>query len=128
MAPVATRPPGSGARPRSRGRRARAHDRAPVLARLRALPPRVRDAALRHDETGLARGAGAEESAVASFRDAIAVAARQSARSWKLRATTSLARVLAAQGKREEARDALAAIVAWFTEGETARDLVAARE
>ncbi|HYL18228.1 MAG TPA: hypothetical protein VEV20_06085, partial [Burkholderiales bacterium] len=45
-----------------------------------------------------------------SFREAIEVARRQSAKSWELRATTSLARLLASQGKRDEARAMLAEI------------------
>ena len=41
----------------------------------------------------------------------------RSAKSWELRATTSLARLLDKQGKREEARAMLAEIYNWFTEG-----------
>jgi len=57
------------------------------------------------------------------FRTAIEIARRQSARSWELRATTSLARLLAKQGKRDEARATLAEIYNWFTEGFTTPDL-----
>jgi predicted ATPase len=52
-----------------------------------------------------------------SFRRAIIVARRQSARFWELRAATSLARLRRDQGKRVEARDLLAPIYDWFTEG-----------
>jgi hypothetical protein len=55
-----------------------------------------------------------------SFRRAIDVARDQDARWWELRATVSLARLQQRQRKsraRAEARDALAAIVGWFTEG-----------
>ena len=52
-----------------------------------------------------------------SFRTAIDIASRQKAKSWELRATTSLARLLAKQGKRDEARAMLAEIYNWFTEG-----------
>jgi len=45
------------------------------------------------------------------------VARGQSAKSWELCATTNLARLLASQGKRGEARTMLAEIYNWFTEG-----------
>ena len=49
--------------------------------------------------------------------------ASSSAKSWELRATTSLARLLAKQGKRDEARAMLAEIYKWFTEGFDTADL-----
>jgi len=55
--------------------------------------------------------------AEASFRDAIAVARRQNAMLFELRSATSLARLWRDQGKRTEARDLLAPIYGWFTEG-----------
>jgi len=57
------------------------------------------------------------------FRAAIEIARRQNARFWELRATTSLARLLAKQGKRDEARATLADIYNWFTEGFDTADL-----
>jgi predicted ATPase len=57
------------------------------------------------------------------FRCAIEVAQKQSAKSWELRATTSLARLLGSQGRREEASAMLAAIYNWFTEGFDTADL-----
>ena len=57
------------------------------------------------------------------FRTAIEIARRQSARSEELRATTSLARLLATQGRRDEARAMLAEIYGWFTEGFDTADL-----
>jgi tetratricopeptide (TPR) repeat protein len=57
------------------------------------------------------------------FRTAIEIARRQSARSEELRATTSLARLLAKQGRRDEARTMLAEIYGWFTEGFDTADL-----
>ena len=64
-------------------------------------------------------GAEAEQ----CFRTAIEIARRQSARSAELRATTSLARLLAKQGRRDEARTMLAEIYGWFTEGFDTADL-----
>ena len=58
-----------------------------------------------------------------SFRRAIEIARTQSARMWELRATTSLARLLDEQGKRAEARDLLAPLYGWFTEGFDTADL-----
>ncbi len=58
-----------------------------------------------------------------SFRKAIEIARAQSAKSWELRATTSLARLLDHQGKREKARAMLAEIYNWFTEGFDTADL-----
>jgi tetratricopeptide (TPR) repeat protein len=63
--------------------------------------------------------AGAER----SYQQAIAIAKRQSAKVFELRASTSLARVWRDQGKREEARDLLASIYGWFTEGFDTLDL-----
>src|SRR5262245_58655840 len=57
------------------------------------------------------------------FERAIELARKQSAKSWELRATTSLARLLAKQGKRDEARTMLADIYGWFTEGFDTADL-----
>jgi class 3 adenylate cyclase/tetratricopeptide (TPR) repeat protein len=52
-----------------------------------------------------------------SYRHALAVARRQSAKFWELRAGLDLARLWRDQGKRGEARDLLAPIYNWFTEG-----------
>jgi predicted ATPase len=61
------------------------------------------------------------------FRTAIEIARRQSARMAELRATTSLAQLLAKQGKRDEARTMLADIYNWFTEGFDTGDLKEAK-
>jgi len=58
-----------------------------------------------------------------AFRTAIEVARQQGAKSSELRATTSLARLLAKQGKRREACTMLAEIYGWFTEGFDTADL-----
>ena len=57
------------------------------------------------------------------FQRAIEVARKQSAKSWELRATTSLARLLQKQGSRDQARTMLAEIYGWFTEGFDTADL-----
>jgi predicted ATPase len=57
------------------------------------------------------------------FRKAMDVSRRQQAKSWELRATTSLARLLAKQNRRDEARAMLAEIYNWFTEGFDIADL-----
>src|SRR3984957_675929 len=58
-----------------------------------------------------------------SFRTAIEIARKQHAKSWELRATTSLARLLAKQRKHDKARTMLAEIYRWFTEGFDTADL-----
>jgi predicted ATPase len=68
-----------------------------------------------------------EKRAEASFRKAVAVAREQGAQSWELRAATSLARLLARQGKREEARGLLAPVYGRFTEGFGTADLKEAK-
>jgi len=57
------------------------------------------------------------------FERAVEIARRQSAKSLELRAKMSLARLLAKQGRREEARTMLAVIYNWFTEGFETADL-----
>jgi predicted ATPase len=58
-----------------------------------------------------------------SFRKAITIAQRQQAKSWELRATLSLARLLMKQDRRDEARRTLTDIYNWFTEGFDTADL-----
>ena len=50
-------------------------------------------------------------------RCAIAIAQQQNAKLWELRAATSLARLWRDQGKCAEARELLAPVYGWFTEG-----------
>ena len=69
----------------------------------------------------------ATRAAETSFLAAIDHARRQRARSWELRAATSLARLWQSQGKREDARALLAPVYAWFEEGDATRDLGEAR-
>jgi class 3 adenylate cyclase/predicted ATPase len=68
-----------------------------------------------------------EMRAEASFRKAIAIARGQDAKSFQLRAATSLARLLAHQGRGEEARALLVPVYDWFTEGFDTTDLKAAK-
>jgi predicted ATPase len=66
-------------------------------------------------------------SAEECFQKAIAVAHRQSAKSLELRAAVSLSRLWQKQGKKAEARQLLAEIYGWFTEGFDTADLKEAR-
>jgi predicted ATPase len=61
--------------------------------------------------------------AEACFQRALAVAHRQQAKSWELRAATSLARLWQQQGKRAAAYELLTPIYGWFTEGFDTADL-----
>ena len=61
------------------------------------------------------------------FERALAVARQQQAKSWELRAAMSMARLWRDQGKRDEARDLLAPVYGWFTEGFDTRDLKEAK-
>jgi len=65
--------------------------------------------------------------AEALFGQSLEIARRQEAKAFELRAATSLARLWQRQGKRDAARDLLAPLYAWFTEGFTTRDLKAAK-
>jgi predicted ATPase len=58
-----------------------------------------------------------------SFRTALAIAHEQGTRGYELRAATSLARLWRDQGRRGEARDLLAPLYGWFTEGFDTADL-----
>jgi predicted ATPase len=65
--------------------------------------------------------------AEAYFDRALAVARRQQAKSWELRAAMSMTRLWRDQGKRNEARELLAPVYGWFTEGFDTRDLKEAK-
>jgi tetratricopeptide (TPR) repeat protein len=60
---------------------------------------------------------GDRTGAEAGYREAIAIAQQQSVKLWELRAAMSLARLWRDQGKRAEARELLASVYNWFTEG-----------
>ncbi len=65
----------------------------------------------------LLRCTGDPAAAEGSYLEALALARRQSAKLWELRSATSLARLWRDKGRRAEARDLLAPIYDWFTEG-----------
>ena len=70
-------------------------------------------------------GAGGDQHAQAEtcFQHALDIARRQQARSWELRAAMSLARLWQQQGRQAEARELLAPVYDWFTEGFDTTDL-----
>jgi predicted ATPase len=65
--------------------------------------------------------------AEAYFARALAVARKQQAKSWELRAAMSMARLWRGHAKQEEARDLLAPLYGWFTEGFDTLDLKEAK-
>jgi predicted ATPase len=65
--------------------------------------------------------------AEAYFERALAVAREQQAKSWELRAAMSMARLWRDQGRRPQARDILAPVYGWFTEGFGTLDLKQAK-
>jgi predicted ATPase len=75
----------------------------------------------------LQQPSGNAEEAESCYHQAIQIAQEQSAKSWELRAATSLARLWQSQGKRDEARQLLGDVYDWFTEGFDTADLRAAK-
>jgi predicted ATPase len=65
--------------------------------------------------------------AEAYFERALAIARSQQAKSWELRAAMSMARLWRSQGKVQQARELLAPVCGWFTEGFDTRDLKEAK-
>jgi predicted ATPase len=94
----------------------------------RAVPPRLQaevhraagEIALMSPEPNVAK---AED----YFERALAVARQQQAKSWELRAAMSMARLWRDQGKVQQARELLAPVYGWFTEGFHTRDLKEAK-
>jgi predicted ATPase len=70
---------------------------------------------------------GHAEAAEELYRRALSIAAEQEAKLWELRAAMSLARLRRDQGRRAEARDLLAPVYSWFTEGFDTPDLKEAK-
>ena len=65
--------------------------------------------------------------AEACFERALAVAREQQAKSWELRAAMSMSRLWRDQGKPQQARDLLAPVYGWFSEGFNTHDLKEAK-
>jgi predicted ATPase len=78
-------------------------------------------------EAILRRPGGDALAAQKRFEEAVAIAQKQSSKWWELRATVSLVRLLAKQGRRDEARTMIADIYNWFTEGFDTADLKEAK-
>jgi predicted ATPase len=57
-----------------------------------------------------------------AFEEALSIARNQQAKSWELRAAMSLARLWRDKGKVQQARELLAPVCGWFTEGFDTRD------
>jgi predicted ATPase len=70
---------------------------------------------------------GHAEAAEGLYREALSIAVEQGAKLWELRAAVSLARLRRDQGRRAEARDFLAPVYGWFTEGFATPDLKEAK-
>ncbi len=70
---------------------------------------------------------GHPEAAEELYRKALSIAVEQEAKLWELRAAASLARLRRDQGRRAEARDLLAPVYGWFTEGFATPDLKEAK-
>jgi hypothetical protein len=75
----------------------------------------------------LQQSSGNQPEAETCFQKALDVARSQQAKSWELRAATSLARLWQPQDKRQEAYDLLAPVYNWFTEGFDTADLKEAK-
>jgi class 3 adenylate cyclase/predicted ATPase len=71
---------------------------------------------------------GRSEAAEQLYRKALGIAQEQEAKLWELRAALSLARLRRDQGRRAAARDLLAPVYGWFTEGFAMPDLIEAKE
>jgi predicted ATPase len=88
---------------------------------------RVYEAEMHRIQGELFRSMKKVPAAEASFREAITVARRQSAKLFELRSAMSMARLWCDQGKRDETRELLAPIYGWFTEGFDTLDLKGAK-
>jgi predicted ATPase len=66
---------------------------------------------------------GEPDQAMSTFRKALAMACNQQAKSWELRAATTLARLLVGYGDKAEALALLAPVYDWFSEGRDTKDL-----
>jgi predicted ATPase len=88
---------------------------------------RIKGEALTKQQASATGGEDRESEIEACFKKAIEISQRQTARAFELRALMSLACLWQRQGKREEARQMLADIYGWFTEGFDTTDLKGAK-
>ena len=98
-----------------------------ALAQVEETDERLWEAELHRLRAELMIILGDDAKAETSLKKAIGVARLQSAKSWELRASTSLARLWQKQGKVDEAGQMLGEIYGWFTEGFDTPDLREAR-
>ncbi|WP_143302326.1 tetratricopeptide repeat protein, partial [Candidatus Entotheonella palauensis] len=98
-----------------------------ALATIRSCGVREYEAELYRLKGGYLLQLGQEAEAGRYLHRALHTAQHQHAKSWELRAATSLSRLWQSQGKREAARDLLAPVYDWFTEGFDTDDLQHAR-
>jgi predicted ATPase len=94
---------------------------------IEATDERYHEAEVHRLEGDLLRALGDHLAANQSYSQALAVANRQNAKAIELRAAMSMARLWRDQGKRDEARDLLAPVYGWFTEGFDTCDLKEAK-
>ena len=94
---------------------------------IEATDERYYEAEVQRVKGDLLRMTGEHAQAAQSYRRALAVADRQNAKAHQLRAAMSMARLWRDQGKREEARELLAPVYGWFTEGFDTLDLKEAK-
>ena len=88
---------------------------------------RCEQAELHRVRGDLLNAIGDRVAAEQNYHQALSVARPQSAKVFELRAATSLARFWHDEGKRAEARDLLAPVYGWFTEGFDTPDLIEAK-
>ena len=81
------------------------------------------EAELHRHKGELLRRQGHPEAAEELYRKALSIAVENEAKLWELRAAASLARLRRDHGRRAEARDLLAPVYGWFTEGFDTADL-----
>jgi predicted ATPase len=88
---------------------------------------RLMEAELTRHKGQLILRQGHSEAAEELYHKALSIAVEQEAKLWELRATASLARLRRDQGRHAEARDLLAPVYGWFTEGADTADLKEAK-
>jgi predicted ATPase len=100
-----------------------------ALAAVEATKERMVEAEIRRTAGEIALMASESDAgkAEAYFNRALSVARQQQAKSWELRAAMSLARLWRDQGKVQQARELLAPVYGWFTEGFDTLDLKEAK-